>query len=108
MINNRRYSRTPLNHHLDVIDRSSSFAIGVIVDVSKEGVRIASGKRMKRNLILQLELPEISGKKNLHQITFDAKSCWSTKCTDGFFESGFQIYNVSHEAQRLLSSFNFQ
>ena len=106
MINNRRYSRTILNHHLDVIDRSSSFAIGVIVDVSKEGVRIASGKRMKRNMILQLELPEREGKKNYHQITFDAKSCWSTKCADGFFESGFQIYNVSHEAQRLLSSFH--
>ncbi len=105
MINNRRYTRTTLNHYLDVVDRRRNYAIGVIVDVSKEGVRIASGKRMKRDLVLQLELPDREGKKNQHQITFDAKSCWCSKSSDGLFEAGFQIFNVSAEAQRVLSSY---
>jgi len=105
MINNRRYTRTELNHHLDVIDRRRNYAIGVIVDISKEGVRIASGKRMNRDLILQLELPEREGKKNQHKVTFDAKSCWCTKSKDGFFEAGFQIFNLSADAQRVLSSY---
>lgn len=105
MIENRRYTRTVLKHHPDVVDRLSNFAIGVIVDISKEGVRIASGKGFKRDMVLQLELPN-PDKKNPQQLSFDARTCWCSKCDDGFFEAGFQIFNVSAEAQRILTSYS--
>lgn len=105
MSNRRRYSRTLLQHYIDVFDRTSDLAVGMIMDVSAEGIRISSGKSFRPNMILQLELHHAPNRDTDQQVTFDARSRWVSRSTDGFYEAGCEIYNVSPAARKLLSAY---
>lgn len=105
MANKRRFIRTQLQHYIDVFDRSSDFAIGMLVDISAEGVRINTGQPVGLNAIIHLELHHAPNSVEGQQLVFDARIRWVRDCSDGFYEAGCELFNVSPAARQLLSSY---
>jgi len=103
--NQRRFIRTQLPHYIDVFDRTSDVAVGMIVDISAEGIRINTGKSIGVNTIFHLELHHAPNRSSDQQLVFDARSRWVRNCSDGFYEAGCELFNVSPAARQLLSSY---
>lgn len=105
MANKRRFIRTQLQHYIDVFDRSTDVAVGMIVDISAEGIRINTGRPVGLGFILHLELHHAPHRTTGQQLVFDARSRWVRNCSDGFYEAGCELFNVSPAARQLLSSY---
>jgi hypothetical protein len=88
----RTIKRHHLKYFLKVYNRKTGKAIGYIVNISQEGLRLVSHIPLLTHSVFQfrIKLPrEIDGERN---IDFDALSCWCRPdVSPDCFDTGFKI-----------------
>jgi len=105
MDDRRKDERKNARTFFAVLDRKTEQMIGCLVDISRQGFRLASEKEIKVGGILQLKLvlpAEFSGSR---YITFDATCVWSKQEKNGSVNNlGFKFVNIARSEVRRVDS----
>jgi c-di-GMP-binding flagellar brake protein YcgR len=98
----RRNHRVTIPEHPQILDAHSGEVIGQLVNLSSDGLMIASANRIQNNTVLQMRIPLVRDGHHL-EIRIGAESLWCEDANDsGTHWSGFQIIDISPEDQRIL------
>ena len=100
----RRSQRVSIPEHPQVLDAHSDAVIGQLVNLSSDGLMIASSRCIEFNTVYQMRIPLARGDDHL-EIRIGAESLWCEDANDsGMHWTGFQIIDISPEDQRILES----
>jgi hypothetical protein len=95
---NRKQKRRQLIYNLRVYDRVDGRFVGLLVDVTTDGMMLLTKERIqeKRDFQMKLVSPYQTGGDD--SVIFDAKSIWSRKDVDPeFFATGFQLRAIDQK-----------
>ncbi|PCJ45027.1 MAG: pilus assembly protein PilZ [Moraxellaceae bacterium] len=100
----RLIKRQQLKSYLQVYNRKTGKAIGYIVNISSEGLRLVSSIPLLTHSVFQfrVKLPrEVNGAKHLD---FDALSCWCRPdVSPDSFDTGFKIVDAPQTLHDLVN-----
>ena len=100
----RRTRRITIPEHPMILDAHSSEPLGQLVNLSSEGLMIAGVRCIPCNTILQIRIPLIKNRHTL-EIRVGVESLWYEHTAEsGTYWTGFQIIDISPEAQYVLDS----
>jgi hypothetical protein len=98
----RRSQRVTIPEHPQVLDTHSGAVIGQLVNLSSDGLMIASTRSIQRNTVYQMRIPLSRGNDRL-EVGIGAESLWSEDANDsGIHWTGFHIIDISPEDQLIL------
>jgi hypothetical protein len=98
----RRNNRVTIPEHPTVLDAHSGKAIGQLVNLSADGLMIASAEAVACDHVCQMCIPLIKGNTQV-EIRIGAESLWSEDANDsGIHWTGFHIIDISPEDQLIL------
>lgn len=100
----RRKHRVTIPEHPHVYDAHSGDIIGELVNLSSDGMMLASCNQFDYGSVRQLRIPLIKGEQ-IVDIRVGAESLWCEDANDsGTFWTGFQIIDISPQDQLILDS----
>jgi hypothetical protein len=100
----RRSQRVTVPEHPQVLDAHSGTVIGQLVNLSSDGLMIASTQCIEYNTVYQMRIPLTRGNDHM-EIRIGAESLWCEDANDsGMHWTGFQIIDISPEDQRILDN----
>lgn len=100
---NRREPRVQLDVAVSVFDRESGEYVGLMVNVSSQGVMITSSKELKVDQVFQFALTKHPEQKQVSIMpVFIAKSVWSSSAGERFFNTGFEMMDSTIAARELM------
>jgi hypothetical protein len=103
MQDRRKNPRKDLYLFLHVYDPKSGRNLGTLLNLSLEGARVLSEKRVDSDKVFELliKLPENFVKKN--ELVFTAKSRWcAPDINPEYYDVGYQFAHVSEEDRRII------
>lgn len=104
---NRRHTRRRVGIVLRVFERKTGMNIGRLINISQEGVKLASkeilavGRRYEMGMILPEPL------EGSNTLSFDARVVWSRPAEEvaGEYHAGLQIIDIGKNDSRILDQF---
>lgn len=100
----RSHPRVTIPEHPQVVDAHSGALIGQLVNLSPDGLMLASARPIARNSVCQMRIPLMADDRRL-EITIGAECLW---CEDtngsGTHWSGFQIIDISAKDQAVVDA----
>jgi len=103
----RQYIRKSLHSTISVFERNTNEYIGLLADYSEGGFMIAStiqsvdiGQHCEYMLLVQSPM-----EAGATRVSVDADCAWCEKTGLSFYGIGYQVDNISDEAQRVLESY---
>ena len=101
----RSLKRRHLIYYLEVYDQDSGELLGHLVDITTKGCKLVSKRPIEvgKHFNLQMVLPE--DYFQTRSIKFKAESLWSSNdINPDFFDTGFKVEDISHEASDIIIS----
>jgi uncharacterized protein YjbI with pentapeptide repeats len=90
---------------LNVFDRASKRQVGVVADISLDGLRITSRSAIPGNLVIGMDVMLPEGSKMGICISCEARSIWtSPQQGTPWFNSGFRIERISEEHRGIIQA----
>lgn len=99
----RALKRRHLVYYLEVYDDTANQLLGHLVDLTTNGLKLVSKKRIptNRNYRLRMMLPE--GYFSQKDIYFEAKSLWSSNDVNpDFYDTGFAAPTLDPKTQEII------
>lgn len=99
----RKLKRRHLIYYLEVIDGTSGELLGHLVDLTVEGIKLISKKKIEtgKNFTLKMIMPEEYSRERF--VRFQATSMWSRPdINPDFFATGFKAANLDTNARNLF------
>lgn len=103
--NQRRHVRIHLRHPVSALDLMTGRSIGEVVNITTEGLMLVMEESLESGGIYQLtlNLPEAVNGQNV--INLGVECLWSNQAAVAKrFWAGFQIIDVSADAEKLITS----
>lgn len=98
----RRNQRVTIAEHPQVLDAHSGAVVGQLVNLSSDGLMIASSWCIERTSVHQMRIPLTCGGEPL-EIRIGAECLWCEDANEsGIHWTGFQIIDISPEDQLIL------
>jgi len=102
-IEHRRETRVKLDCAVSVFDRETSDYIGLMVNVSSQGLMITSSKELKMDHVYQFALTKHPEHRQVSAMpVFIARSVWSSPVGEHFFNTGFEMLDSTFAARELM------
>ncbi len=112
MPDKRRLKRRNLIYYLSVFDRNTVRRIGQAVNITTEGIMLASDAPIETGTVFQLKMLLPEDIKGNNEISFDARSLWCQRgINPDFYDIGFEFLCISQEnaaiIEKLIFGFSF-
>lgn len=99
----RREPRVKLDCAVSVFDRETSDYVGLMVNVSSQGVMITSSKELKLDQVFQFALTKHPEHRQVAAMpVFIARSVWSKPVGEHFFNTGFEMLDSTIASRELM------
>ncbi len=99
----RSLKRRHLIYYLDVFNNKNNELLGKLVDITTRGIKLVSRLPVPidKDYSLRLTFPE--GYFRSRDLTFDARSIWSSNdINPDFYDTGFEVINLDREGRKII------
>jgi len=100
----RSLKRRHLIYYLEVYDKESDKLLGHLVDITTEGIKLVSKKKIEtgKTFKLCMHLPEDLVREK--DLTFSGKSLWSgNDINPDFFDTGFSVTLLNEKSKKIIT-----
>ena len=105
MLEKRKQKRRHLIYYLAVMEQSTDFSIGFVVDVTQQGIMIMSSMPLAVNKTYHLKMLVNEDGADKTYLYFDASSKWCHKSPNSdFYDTGFELLNLDSSAFREIDA----
>ncbi len=105
MLEKRKQKRRHLIYYLAVMEQSTDFSIGFVVDVTQQGIMIMSSMPLAVNKTYHLKMLVNEDGADKTYLYFDASSKWCHKSPNSdFYDTGFELLNLEPGAFREIEA----
>lgn len=106
MRDNRKFMRHTLNSTVSVFNNHNHEYLGIVVDVSEEGLMVSSAMPLACDtdyILLITDAPVNGGSR--HSGSIRARSVWSNKINSTMYGTGFHIESKSEQASAMFKRY---
>ncbi len=102
MSDERKLSRNTLNYFIDVFNLEEDIPVGLLVDISDDGMMINFRQELAVNQVYDLSVP-LEDRMDSEKVSFKARSMWCKKIGEGGnYDVGFKLTEASEGAQKVF------
>jgi len=97
----RRSERFDVSSPLNVVDTISAESLGIIVNVSAEGMMVLGAKDIVEGAVYQVDVPIASADNRILKLAIEC--LWSAEAdSGGKYWSGYQVIDISEDNRVVL------
>ena len=102
MEDERKLTRKTLSYFIDVFNEQEDVPVGLLVDISDEGMMINFRQELAIGKCFELAVP-CEDNRRAEKVPFKAQSIWCKKIGEGGnYDVGFKLVEASPEAQKVF------
>jgi uncharacterized protein YjbI with pentapeptide repeats len=103
--NKRILPRIRPEQQLSVFERTSKRQIGIVIDISMDGIKIATQSQIQSNILIGIEIPLPDGDQHTQSLSIDIRSVWSSPQQGTvWFNTGFKIERISDQHRSVIQA----